>query len=231
MMMGEGSGRPFTVTQLQELELQSLIFKCLASGTALPPDLTLGLGRSFLLPFLPHSSSVDAEPGRCRRTDGKKWRCSKAVHPNSKYCDRHMHRGKNRSRKPLELLSSSTVLHTHSFLLPCSSSPFHKCSDFKEFVNGYPSFGGQVEKLEVSSAEEARQRYGHRQVVHAHSGICLAEEDKEKERLEFGAHFEVANLEEEKTRNGRQFHWFLDEKPLKVEGSWMRVGLDQLEHI
>lgn len=45
---------------------------------------------------------IDAEPGRCRRTDGKKWRCSKDASPDSKYCERHMHRGKNRSsRKPL----------------------------------------------------------------------------------------------------------------------------------
>lgn len=46
----------------------------------------------------------DLEPGRCRRTDGKKWRCSKEAHPDSKYCERHMHRGKNRSRKPVETL-------------------------------------------------------------------------------------------------------------------------------
>lgn len=48
---------------------------------------------------------IDAEPGRCRRTDGKKWRCSKEAYPDSKYCERHMHRGKNRSssRKPLPL--------------------------------------------------------------------------------------------------------------------------------
>lgn len=106
-------------------------------------------------------------------------------------------------------------------------------------MNGYPSLseaykgGGQIEALEVSPAEEARRRYAHRQVVPTHFGICLPEEEeeKEKERFEFGADFEVANLKEEKTRNGRQFHWFLDEKPLKVEGSWMRVGLDQLEQI
>jgi hypothetical protein len=45
---------------------------------------------------------VDPEPGRCRRTDGKKWRCSKEAAPDSKYCERHMHRGRNRSRKPVE---------------------------------------------------------------------------------------------------------------------------------
>lgn len=39
---------------------------------------------------------------RCRRTDGKKWRCSKNVVPNQKYCEQHMHRGCRRSRKPVE---------------------------------------------------------------------------------------------------------------------------------
>ncbi|KAK8524760.1 hypothetical protein V6N12_029615 [Hibiscus sabdariffa] len=50
----------------------------------------------------------DQEPGRCRRTDGKKWRCSKEAYPDSKYCERHMHRGRNRSRKPVEVNASSS---------------------------------------------------------------------------------------------------------------------------
>lgn len=49
---------------------------------------------------------ADPEPGRCRRTDGKKWRCSKEAYPDSKYCERHMHRGRNRSRKPVEISST-----------------------------------------------------------------------------------------------------------------------------
>ncbi|CAL0325507.1 unnamed protein product [Lupinus luteus] len=56
----------------------------------------MGLGRK-----------IDPEPGRCRRTDGKKWRCSKEAYPDSKYCERHMHRGKNRSRKPVEVLKTT----------------------------------------------------------------------------------------------------------------------------
>ena len=50
---------------------------------------------------------IDPEPGRCRRTDGKKWRCSKEAYPDSKYCERHMHRGRNRSRKPVEVNMST----------------------------------------------------------------------------------------------------------------------------
>ena len=60
-----------------------------------------------------YGKKVDPEPGRCRRTDGKKWRCSKDAYPGSKYCERHMHRGRNRSRKAVEsqtmTQSSSTV--------------------------------------------------------------------------------------------------------------------------
>lgn len=48
------------------------------------------------------SSSNDPEPGRCRRTDGKKWRCSRDAVPDQKYCERHINRGRHRSRKPVE---------------------------------------------------------------------------------------------------------------------------------
>ncbi|XAR69179.1 hypothetical protein NMG60_11000668 [Bertholletia excelsa] len=59
-----------------------------------------------------YGKKIDPEPGRCRRTDGKKWRCSKDAYPDSKYCERHMHRGRNRSRKPVESQSSSQSLST-----------------------------------------------------------------------------------------------------------------------
>ncbi|KAK6162406.1 hypothetical protein DH2020_002247 [Rehmannia glutinosa] len=43
----------------------------------------------MILSFSPQSSDrkidMDPEPGRCRRTDGRKWRCSKNVVPNKKY--------------------------------------------------------------------------------------------------------------------------------------------------
>lgn len=54
------------------------------------------------------ANSTDPEPGRCRRTDGKKWRCSRDVAPNHKYCERHMHRGRPRSRKPVEVNTNTT---------------------------------------------------------------------------------------------------------------------------
>ncbi|KAL6008008.1 hypothetical protein ACLOJK_033513 [Asimina triloba] len=59
-----------------------------------------------------YRNSMEPEPGRCRRTDGKKWRCSKDVVPDQKYCERHMHRGRQRSRKPVEGNNNSTVSAT-----------------------------------------------------------------------------------------------------------------------
>ncbi|KAI9083889.1 hypothetical protein K1719_034147 [Acacia pycnantha] len=105
---------PFTVAQWQELEHQALIFKYLKAGLAVPLDLLIPIRKSLELmpPKLVHHPSlgycsyygkkIDPEPGRCRRTDGKKWRCSRDAHPDSKYCERHMIRRRYRSRKPVE---------------------------------------------------------------------------------------------------------------------------------
>ncbi|CAK7333697.1 unnamed protein product [Dovyalis caffra] len=116
---------PFTVSQWQELEHQALIYKYMVAGLPVPPDLVLPIQRSFESishRFFHHPTmgyctfygkKVDPEPGRCRRTDGKKWRCSKDAYPDSKYCERHMHRGRNRSRKPVEsqtLTQSSSTM-------------------------------------------------------------------------------------------------------------------------
>lgn len=143
---GGGGGRcPFTATQWQELEHQALIYKYMASGVPIPSDLLLPLRRSFLfdpalatspsLAFSPQSSlgwgcfgmgfgrkAEDPEPGRCRRTDGKKWRCSKEAYPDSKYCEKHMHRGKNRSRKPVEMSLATPPPSSSSSLSASSSS-------------------------------------------------------------------------------------------------------------
>ncbi|KAJ0895722.1 putative transcription factor interactor and regulator C3H-WRC/GRF family [Helianthus annuus] len=128
----------FTASQWEELEQQALIYKYMVSGVPVPTDLILSVRRSLYNTSASslsnqHTSSlgiweagssfpynqlyqiggyggrkIDLEPGRCRRTDGKKWRCSKEAYPDSKYCERHMHRGRNRSRKPVEFSSSSS---------------------------------------------------------------------------------------------------------------------------
>lgn len=79
----------------------------------------------------------DPEPGRCRRTDGKKWRCSKEAYPDSKYCERHMHRGKNRSRKPVEMSLASHPSTHHS--LYHSPPPPLSISTPELFYTGYSS--------------------------------------------------------------------------------------------
>ncbi|KAK8649908.1 hypothetical protein V6N13_139561 [Hibiscus sabdariffa] len=135
------SGRnryPFTATQWEELQIQALIFKYMVSGIPIPPDLIFTIKRSFLQEHSSFSSrlfsyqpqaqhvgwncfkgrKLDPELGRCRRTDGKKWRCSKQAYTDSKYCERHMHRGKNRSRKPVEPCATTT----QSLSLSLSSS-------------------------------------------------------------------------------------------------------------
>lgn len=125
-----GGGCGFSISQWQELELQALIFKHMIAGAAVPQELLQLVKKSLLTssasPFYnlhhysPHfqpaalvqagywgKGAMDPEPGRCRRTDGKKWRCSRDVVAGHKYCERHMHRGRNRSRKPVEFPSSA----------------------------------------------------------------------------------------------------------------------------
>lgn len=113
----------FTEQQLEEFKAQLVIFKYMVSGLPVPIQLLLPIWRCFpssvsplycdlrrRKPFFLGLSNcgfnnpylMDPEPGRCRRTDGKKWRCHHAVVPNQKYCERHMHRGSKRSRKLVE---------------------------------------------------------------------------------------------------------------------------------
>ncbi|KAG4996319.1 hypothetical protein AAZX31_10G063500 [Glycine max] len=119
----------FSFAQWQELELQALIFRYMLAGAPVPPELLLPIKKSFLQLYHPPNllesgyywrrEALDPEPGRCRRTDGKKWRCSKDTVAGQKYCDRHMHRGRNRSRKPVEqregsLSAIDSVSSSHS---------------------------------------------------------------------------------------------------------------------
>ncbi|WJX86534.1 hypothetical protein P8452_68832 [Trifolium repens] len=140
MMSASSRNRsPFTPNQWQELEQQALVFKYMVTGTPIPPDLIYSIKRSLdtsissrIFPHPPigwgcfemgFGRKVDPEPGRCRRTDGKKWRCSKEAYPDSKYCERHMHRGRNRSRKPVEQLVVSSA-NTTSLTSSSTSSTY-----------------------------------------------------------------------------------------------------------
>ncbi|XP_038985789.1 growth-regulating factor 3 [Phoenix dactylifera] len=123
------AGGYFSLAQWQELELQALIYKYMISGASVPMELILPIKRSLLdaTPYYHHHHHyqhfqqpmlqtgywgryvVDPEPGRCRRTDGKKWRCSREVVTGQKYCERHVHRGRNRSRKHVEIPTATAI--------------------------------------------------------------------------------------------------------------------------
>ncbi|KAE8673043.1 Growth-regulating factor 3 [Hibiscus syriacus] len=122
-------GSYFSLAQWQELELQALIYRYMLAGAAVPPELLQPIKKSLLYSstyFLHHHYShyqpawywgreaMDPEPGRCRRTDGKKWRCSRDVVTGQKYCERHMHRDRNRSRKPVEMSTSSRTANNNA---------------------------------------------------------------------------------------------------------------------
>ncbi|KFK26990.1 hypothetical protein AALP_AA8G320000 [Arabis alpina] len=94
---------PFTNAQLKELERQAMIYKYMIASVPVPFDLLISSSSSSSVsPCNNKNIAGDLEPGRCRRTDGKKWRCSKEVVSNHKYCERHLHRGRPRSRKHVE---------------------------------------------------------------------------------------------------------------------------------
>ncbi|RLM80237.1 growth-regulating factor 10-like [Panicum miliaceum] len=117
-----------TFMQQQELEHQVLIYRFFAAGAPVPVHLVLPIWKSVAassfgpqrFPSLmglgslcfDYRSSMEPEPGRCRRTDGKKWRCSRDVVPGHKYCERHVHRGRGRSRKPVEAASAAAPTTT-----------------------------------------------------------------------------------------------------------------------
>ncbi|KAG2310511.1 hypothetical protein Bca4012_025021 [Brassica carinata] len=98
---------PFTNAQLKELERQAMIYKYMIASIPVPFDLLVSSSlssSSYAAPPCNNKNAAgDLEPGRCRRTDGKKWRCSKEVVSDHKYCERHLHRGRPRSRKHVEL--------------------------------------------------------------------------------------------------------------------------------
>ncbi|KAF7829153.1 growth-regulating factor 5-like [Senna tora] len=164
---------PFTVAQWQELEHQALIFKYLKAGLAVPPDLLAPIRRSLQLMSVHHPAlgycsyygkKIDPEPGRCRRTDGKKWRCSRDAHPDSKYCERHMIRRRYRSRKPVESQAapptqSSDVGGTGGSRSGCGSSfhslPLHTNGTREGFTLGNNGSQLQIESLpsEISKKE------------------------------------------------------------------------------
>uniref|UniRef100_A0A0A9FXX9 Growth-regulating factor n=1 Tax=Arundo donax TaxID=35708 RepID=A0A0A9FXX9_ARUDO len=110
--------RPFTPSQWMELEHQALIYKYLNAKAPIPSSLLISISKSFRssnrVSWRPlyqgyTNAESDPEPGRCRRTDGKKWRCSKEAMADHKYCERHINRNRHRSRRPVENQPSKTA--------------------------------------------------------------------------------------------------------------------------
>ncbi|XP_051142464.1 growth-regulating factor 2-like [Andrographis paniculata] len=140
--MAASVGFPFTSAQWRELERQAMIYKYMMCSVPVPPELLFPLAKNFPPPAAASvldssASSVynvrfsrngDPEPGRCKRTDGKKWRCSRDVAPHQKYCERHLHRGRPRSRKPVEVKSSSN-----------NNGESHKRTRLEQGSHGRPS--------------------------------------------------------------------------------------------
>ncbi|CAH1439082.1 unnamed protein product [Lactuca virosa] len=121
-------GFPFTAAQWMELERQAMIYKYMVASVPIPYELLLPIIQNLpsLASQLKYSTKQDLEPGRCKRTDGKKWRCSRDVAPNQKYCERHMHRGRPRSRKHVELFKNPTTNNSKIRLPnPTSQSSTH----------------------------------------------------------------------------------------------------------
>ncbi|KAF9668440.1 hypothetical protein SADUNF_Sadunf14G0003800 [Salix dunnii] len=135
---------PFTPSQWMELEHQALIYKYITARVPVPSNLIIPLKKS-IYPYgfpgsstgsFPHNSlgwsafhlvypgnNNDPEPGRCRRTDGKKWRCSRDAVADQKYCERHINRGRHRSRKPVEGQTGHAATGTASSkVVPMSNS-------------------------------------------------------------------------------------------------------------
>ncbi|XP_055827101.1 growth-regulating factor 7-like isoform X3 [Solanum dulcamara] len=136
--MATALGYPFTWAQWKELERQAMIYKYMVSAISVPPDLLLSICTNSS--GASHTTSAtgsvkgqrytnirDIEPGRCKRTDGKKWRCSRDVAPHQKYCERHMHRGRPRSRKHVEVhaavSNASDNKKTRIHVAPLESTP------------------------------------------------------------------------------------------------------------
>lgn len=109
----------------------------------------------------------DPEPGRCRRTDGKKWRCSRDAAPDQKYCERHLNRGRPRSRKPVEVSSSVSPnkknrhCHGSNAPLPSTSAGFSSAIESHHHHNHHaaPMFfqgTGGFEPVAAANNKEGR---------------------------------------------------------------------------
>ncbi|OIT37486.1 PREDICTED: growth-regulating factor 1-like [Nicotiana attenuata] len=182
---------PFTPSQWMELEHQALIYKHLVANIPVPHQLLIPLKKS-LNPYafsglssgsyasnwgwgtfhLGFTGNTDPEPGRCRRTDGKKWRCSREAVPDQKYCERHINRGRHRSRKPVEgqnghAVSGSTTSKVAS-VAPSSSATVISSSGTS---NSLGAVQHQFNSLQPSAANPSTEQLVSR--MQDHKGVSM----------------------------------------------------------
>ncbi|CAA0396324.1 unnamed protein product [Arabidopsis thaliana] len=171
--MNEDAGAAFSEAQWHELERQRNIYKYMMASVPVPPELltpfpknhqsntnpdvtvAVATGGSLQLGIASSASNntADLEPWRCKRTDGKKWRCSRNVIPDQKYCERHTHKSRPRSRKHVE--SSHQSSH-HNDIRTAKN-------DTSQLVRTYPQFYGQpISQIPVlSTLPSASSPYDH----------------------------------------------------------------------
>ncbi|KAL1222547.1 Growth-regulating factor 8 [Cardamine amara subsp. amara] len=166
--MSEKAGAAFSEAQWQELERQRNIYKYMMASVPVPselltpfpknlssinPDVAMAKGGSLQLGIASNASNntADMEPWRCKRTDGKKWRCSRNVIPDQKYCERHTHKSRPRSRKHVESSSHNNDIRTAK-------------NDANLFAKTYPQFYGQTTESQfhvLSTLPAASSSYDH----------------------------------------------------------------------
>ncbi|CAA2979983.1 growth-regulating factor 7-like [Olea europaea subsp. europaea] len=127
-------GNPFTSAQRKELERQAMIYNYLMASIPVPADLL------FPAPPSPSISST-GHLERCKRTDGKKWRCSRDVVPNHKYCERHLQKSRPRSRKPVEVKNQKK----NPLLFNPKTDPSISTSSSKKYERGLGSIEGGMD--------------------------------------------------------------------------------------
>ncbi|EFH56440.1 At2g45480/F4L23.1 [Arabidopsis lyrata subsp. lyrata] len=154
--------------QLMEFRMQTLVYRYIEAGLRVPHHLVVPIWNSLALSsssnYNYHSSSllsnkgvnhidtVEPEPTRCRRTDGKKWRCRNRVLLYEKYCERHMHRGRKRSRKLVESsyeVASSSTKHDNTCGLD-------RNNDSQSVLRGTISGSSNAQVVTIASLPSAR---------------------------------------------------------------------------
>ncbi|KAM0073003.1 putative transcription factor interactor and regulator C3H-WRC/GRF family [Helianthus debilis subsp. tardiflorus] len=100
---------PFTPSQWMVLEHQALIYKYITVVALIPSNLLVPIRKALeTAAFCYPGANLRHTARRCRRTDGKKWRCSRDAMADQKYCERHMNRGRNGGARE-EVVSTPTA--------------------------------------------------------------------------------------------------------------------------